>query len=235
MPITASQLYNLVECPKRVELDSFGDVSQRDPENAFVKLLWERGSNYEKEVVDKLSVPFVDLSGLAPEDKKAKTLDAMKKGVGLIYGGMISADDLLGVPDLLRNEGGKYAPIDIKSGRAEEGGGEDDSDGKPKPHYAVQLGLYIDVLERLGLSAGRYGYIFDIHGTEKKYDFSIPQGVKNTDTLWDKYQRALGDARNILSKTTAPLAAYAAVQALPLAYTLRHILRPALWHARLAS
>lgn len=52
--------------PKRIELDDFGDFAKRDPENAFVKLLWERGSLYEKEVVDKLAVPFIDLSNLSP-------------------------------------------------------------------------------------------------------------------------------------------------------------------------
>jgi hypothetical protein len=63
-------------------------------------------------------------------------------------------DDLLGMPDLLRKEMGGYVPGDIKSGAGEEGGGED-SNGKPKLHYAVQLALYVDILERLGLAAGR--------------------------------------------------------------------------------
>jgi hypothetical protein len=37
-------------------------------------------------------------------------------------------------------------PGDIKSGAGEEGGG-DDGDGRPKLHYAVQLALYVDILE----------------------------------------------------------------------------------------
>jgi hypothetical protein len=52
----------------------------------------------------------------------------MQRREPLIYSGRISADDLLGVPDLLRKEAGGYVPGDIKSGAGEEGGG-DDSDG----------------------------------------------------------------------------------------------------------
>jgi hypothetical protein len=42
----------------------------------------------------------------------------------------------LGDPDLLRRDGAGYVPGDIKSGRGEEGG-DDDNEGKPKLHYAV--------------------------------------------------------------------------------------------------
>jgi hypothetical protein len=64
---------------------------------------------------------------------------------------------LVGIPDLLQKEVGGYVPGDIKSGAGQEGGDED-GDGKPKLHYAVQLTLYVDILERLGLSAGRRGF-----------------------------------------------------------------------------
>ncbi len=58
--ITASMLYNLVQCPHRVALDQHGDPSQRDPVDEFVQLLWERGSTYEREVVEGLDEEFVD-------------------------------------------------------------------------------------------------------------------------------------------------------------------------------
>ena len=56
-----------------------------------------------------------------------------------------------------------YVAGDIKSGAGEEGATDDD-DGKPKRHYAVQLALYTDILERLGYSAGRTPFVWDIHG-----------------------------------------------------------------------
>jgi hypothetical protein len=89
----------------------------------------------------------------------------MVRGDPLIYSGRISAEDLLGAPDLLRKEPGGYVPGDIKSGRGKEGG-SDESDGKPKVHYAVQLALYADILEQLKLSAGRRAFVWDIHGDE---------------------------------------------------------------------
>jgi hypothetical protein len=64
----------------------------------------------------------------------------MRAGADLIYGGRLSAGDLLGIPDLLRREEAGYIPGDIKSGRGDEGG-YDEAEPKPKLHYAVQLAL----------------------------------------------------------------------------------------------
>jgi hypothetical protein len=43
MTVTASVLYDLVQCPQRVALDTFGDPANRDEISSFVRLLWERG------------------------------------------------------------------------------------------------------------------------------------------------------------------------------------------------
>lgn len=208
MPITASVLYDLVTCPQHVALDAFGDPAARDDINPFVQLLWERGALFERETIANLEQPFLDLSGFEGEEKERLTLEAMRRGEPLIYSPRISADDLLGVPDLLRKETGGYVPGDIKSGAGEEGGSED-ADGKPKRHYAVQLGLYIDILERLKLSAGRRGFVWDVHGEEVVYDFATPQGPRKPETLWDEYQAVLSDARAILARQLEPQAAYA--------------------------
>jgi len=113
-----------------------------------------------------------------------------------------------GIPDLLRKEAGGYVPGDIKSGAGEESGGED-TDRKPKVHYAVQLALYVDILERLQLSAGRRAFVWDIHGEEVAYDLAAAQGPKKTETLWDEYLATLSEARAILSRTMTPQGAYA--------------------------
>src|SRR5256885_10649916 len=133
MTVTASILYDLVECPQRVALDEFGDVRARDEISPFVRLLWERGALFEQETVAKLQLPFVDLSETNEVDRERFTLDAMNKGEPLIYGGRIRAGDLLGMPDLLCKELGGYIPGDIKSGRGKEGAGDKD-DGRPKRH-----------------------------------------------------------------------------------------------------
>jgi predicted RecB family nuclease len=206
MTVTASILYDVVECPQRVALDNFGDIAERDEISPFVRLLWKRGSLFEKETVSKLQVRFVDLSGANELDRERLTLDAMSKGEPLIYGGSIKAGDLFGKPDLLRKEVGGYIPGDIKSGRAKEGG-DDDHDGRPKRHYAVQLGLYVDILERLNFSAGRRAFVLDIHGDEVTYDFSD----FSSQNLWDDYEDALAEARSILARQVVPLPGYASV------------------------
>jgi predicted RecB family nuclease len=208
-PITASMLYNLVQCPTRVERDLFGDPAERDEASPFVEMLWQRGALYEAEVLSAGNLTVFDLSGFEGDEKEQLTLEAMRRGEPLIYNGRIRACDLLGVPDLLRRQGGGYLPIDIKSGGGEEGGSEDE-DGKPKRHYAVQLALYVDVLERLGLSAGRRGIIYDVHGVEVDYDLNSARGVRKTETLWDEYQTALQTTRAILARSLSPKGALAA-------------------------
>jgi hypothetical protein len=149
------------------------------------------GSLYEREVIAGLQVPFLDLSLYAVEEKERLTLESMQRGEPLIYGGRIQAVGLLGDPDLLRNEGAGYIAGDIKSGSGEEGS-EDNS--KPKIHYAVQLGLYTDILERKGFSTGRRAFVWDVRGVEVPYDFMTEYGKRNPRTLWQDYQDALHEA-----------------------------------------
>jgi hypothetical protein len=96
--ITASMLYNLVTCPRRVALDLFGDQERRDPISRFVRLLWERGNLFEKQTISDLDIPFLDLSEVRDDEKERLTRSAMERGEALIYSGRISADDLLGAP-----------------------------------------------------------------------------------------------------------------------------------------
>src|SRR5665213_2529830 len=207
-PITASMLYDLVQCPKRVEHDLFTDPGLRDEVSPFVQMLWQRGTLYESEVMKGGGIVALDLSQFEGAEKERQTIEAMKRGEPLIYNGRISASDLLGIPDLLRRQGNGYIPIDIKSGRGKEGGGDDsDSDdgdeGKPKLHYAVQLALYVDVLERLGMSGGRHGIILDVRGREVLYDLGSTRGPKIVATLWDEYQDRLRIARSIVDRSRA--------------------------------
>lgn len=200
-------LYDLVTCPHRVTMDLFADPAERDRVSPFVQLLWERGAIHEQEVVAGIGEPFLDLSRFALGEKELRTLEAMDRRESLIYGGRVSADDLLGDPDLLRKEGEGYVAGDIKSGAGEEGGSEE-ADGKPKKHYAVQLALYTDILERVGRSAGRRAFVWDIHGEEVAYDFMTLYGMKNPRRLWDDYEECLAEARAIVSRSNVTLPAY---------------------------
>ena len=114
--ITASMLYDFVACPHRVSMDTFADPADRDEVSPFVQLLWYRGQAHEQAVVAEIDMPVVDLSEYQGAEREARTLDAIQRGEPLISNGRITADDLLGSPDLLCKEPSGYAAGDIKSG-----------------------------------------------------------------------------------------------------------------------
>ena len=198
-------LYDLVSCPHRVRMDLCGDPADRDEINPFVQMLWEKGSLYETEVIDGVHTPFLDLSIYSGDEKERRTTEAMRQGVPLIYSARMHEGGLLGDPDLLRRETGGYVAGDIKSGAGEEG---DEDNRKPKKHYAVQLALYTDILERKGVSVGRHAFVWDVHGEEVPYRFDAPLGVRDPRTLWDHYLQTLQAADNIVNHGAVTQAAY---------------------------
>ncbi|MES2096811.1 MAG: TM0106 family RecB-like putative nuclease [Pseudomonadota bacterium] len=197
MHITATQLYDHISCPHRVFLDRFGDQSGRDAVSPFVKMLWERGSVFERTVIDGLPEGSL-LIDARDGDRVAATLAAMDAGAPIIQGGRIAADDLLGDPDLLVRIGELYMPADIKSGRGEEGDG---ADANPKGHYAVQVALYVDVLERLGRSAGRFAEIWDVRGERVRYELTERRGIRTEETWWELYERCRDEVRAVLGRS----------------------------------
>ena len=186
MYITASLLYNFIQCPHRVWRDIYGPQDERvEEENSFVKLLWEKGVNHEEKIMAKIG-EYLDLGKGSLDERFEKTLKALNDGVPLIYQGVIKHDNLLGIPDLLKRlPDGSYITIDIKSGMALEGADEENGDeGKPKKHYAVQLCLYNEVLDRLGFSKSKTGKILDIDGVETLYELDAMMGAKSKTTWW---------------------------------------------------
>ena len=208
MAITASKLYDYLQCPHRVWRDEWGPQEEKSTEpNPFVELLWERGVAYEKMRL-ALAGEVVNIADLPYDERPARTLAAMKEGAPLIYQGMLKVDDLVGIPDFLRRQpDGSYIPIDVKSGMGVEGvesDGGDESEASLKKHYAVQLALYVDALRRLGFAAAARGIILDIRGQEVVYDLSASQGKRTPETYWEFYERTrdsvaaliTGDAAN---------------------------------------
>jgi predicted RecB family nuclease len=206
MHVTASMLYDLVSCPHRVTMDLFTDPAGRDRVSPFVEMLWSRGNLYERQVIEGLTVPVVDLSSFQGEEREARTREAMEQHAPLIYSGRISHEDLLGEPDLLRLTDAGYVPGDIKSGAGEEG---DPDNGKPKKHYGVQVALYADVLMRKGYLRTPNAFIFDIHGEEVPYDLQSRRGPSSA-SIWEAYEQSLAAARDIIGTTKPTRPAYGA-------------------------
>jgi len=194
--ISAMQLYDFVHCPHRVCMDAFGDATERDETSPFVELLWEQGLVHENAIAERLPITAnMKLIGLA--DHERETLRAMARREPLIYGGRLTAGDLVGEPDLLEWTGIGYMPGDIKSGSGFEG---DESEGRLKKHYAFQLAHYVFILEQLGLAAPeRSPYIVDRQGRRVAYPLMEPQGIRNIATWWDSYLEALSEIRAILA------------------------------------
>jgi uncharacterized protein len=191
-------------------MDLCGNPDDRDPISPFIQLLWDKGTAFEKEVIESLKLPFENLRDSPTKEKEKLTLKAMEQGRDLIYGGRIRAGNLLGEPDLLRRRDNKYEAIDIKSGAGLEGESEG-FEGRPKKHYAVQLALYTDILERIGLSAGRCAFIWDVNGKDVKYELDEPQGKRTPETLWNAYESILEKARKIVAKQFDTLPALSAI------------------------
>jgi uncharacterized protein len=198
MTITATQLYNAVQCPHRVALDAHGNPAERDEPNAFIEMLWEQGITHESNVIASIGVT-ADMTVVPENQRQALTLDAMRRGEPLIYGGLIAHGDMIGIPDLLKLRGNGYTPGDVKAGSGCDG---DEEEGKLKKHYAVQVSHYTNILEGLNLSDGsREPFIVDRTFQEIPYPLSAPQGVRNTVTWWDSYQTLLAEVRGLLNGT----------------------------------
>ncbi len=188
--ITASKLYDYLQCPHKVWRDVYGPQEEKIQEsNPFVELLWSKGVQHEEKTLSLIG-EYLDLTDGSLDERFEKTVEAMKKKVPLIYQGVLKHENMLGIPDLLKKlPDDSYMPIDIKSGMALEGGDDEQGDdGKPKKHYAVQLCLYNDLLKRLGFATHNQGKIIDIDGATVEYDLMALMGVRAKQTWWDFYE-----------------------------------------------
>jgi predicted RecB family nuclease len=198
-------LYDYVACEHRPWMDMYADPFERDEVSPFIDLLWRRQRAHEEEAVADAKPLRLD-SIADPDARTAATMQAMRDRTPLIYGGRIQVDDLVGEPDLLRLGEGGYVPGDIKAGAGEEG---QDEDRKPKKRYALQLALYVDVLERLGLSDGkRIAFVIDVDNADVPYDLTAPKGKRTPESLWDDYQEALSELREVAAGVRNPGPAY---------------------------
>ena len=98
---------------------------------------------HEQTVLSTLG-DFLNLSEGSLDERFPKTLETMRNKTPLIYQGVLRHDNLLGIPDILKKlPDDTYMSVDIKSGMGMAGVDEESGEeGKPKPHYAVQLCLY---------------------------------------------------------------------------------------------
>jgi predicted RecB family nuclease len=141
--VTAQDFFDYDKCPHRVYLNRFGDESEKQPQAAFLNLLFERALSHEEDVVS--DVLCETPAGATLEARAQVTLDLMKRGVALIYHGVLLQEGDSGIPDLLEKVDGAstlgshfYMPVDIKSGS----GYANRETGELRPEYGLQLYHY---------------------------------------------------------------------------------------------
>jgi predicted RecB family nuclease len=199
--LTAAKLYDYTRCPHRVWRDIYGPQEEKIIEtNPFVQLLWDRGIAHEQAVVSRLG-KFADLGAGTHEQRFRDTIEAMKNGEPLIYQGVLIHENMLGIPDFLRlAPEGQYVPIEIKSGMGYEGVNEDEGEqGKPKKHYAVQLALYVELLNKLGFENRRIGKVIDSSANEFDYDLTLSVGKNDRRSLWDYYEQVKNNVHLLIT------------------------------------
>ncbi|MGH9946937.1 MAG: TM0106 family RecB-like putative nuclease [Pyrinomonadaceae bacterium] len=197
-------MYDYLKCPHKVWRDAHGPKGEFvDEDNPFLKLLWERGVQHETDIIENFGFEFVDCSRGSDAERIEKTNQALAERAEYIYQGVLAHGDLFGIPDLLHFDGSEYIPIEIKSGSAEEGSDETGDGGKPKKHYAVQLALYAEILNRRGLNDSRQAFVIDATGERTKYDLSAAQGPRTPETWYELYERVRSEVSLLLANETS--------------------------------
>lgn len=199
--ITASKLYDYLQCPHRIWRDAYGPQDEKIQEtNPFVELLWNKGVQHEANILSTLG-DFLNLSEGTLDDRFHKTIEAMQNKAPLIYQGVLKHENLLGIPDLLKKlPDDNYMPVDIKSGMGFSGTDDDTGEeGKPKKSYAVQLCLYNDLLKCLGFATHNSGKIIDIHKQEVEYDLQAAMGARTKETWWMFYEQVKAEVQLLLA------------------------------------
>lgn len=178
--IVATDFYNYTQCKHLVYLDKNGDPKLKDKVSDFVKMLWFRGIQHEKNMIEKIakdndkSFAEVDRNKKADQETFNQTLELMRKGIDFIYQGVLIHNNYIGRPDLLEKVSGKsifgdyyYIPVDIKAGRGYEG--EEFEDEKSKLSYRLQLTFYALLLDKIQNYKPQAGKIININEEQLEY------------------------------------------------------------------
>jgi predicted RecB family nuclease len=122
--ILAHHLYDFAECEHRVALDATLDRELRTPPDEAMALLLEHGQRFEREVVEPMGYPAVEVENGDWEGAFARTRALMREGVAGIDQGVLLDGARLARPDLLERAPGEsslgdfhYVPGDVKSAR----------------------------------------------------------------------------------------------------------------------
>lgn len=142
--LTATHVYLYAQCEHRVRLELGGDPGKKLPDTEEERALKARGLAHEAAVADALGYPRPAHGPEARERAFEETLALMREGREGIYQGVLLAEDLVGVPDLLLRQAGAsrlgdhhYTVADVKISE------------QARADQALQVAFYAHLLERV--------------------------------------------------------------------------------------
>jgi len=181
---SASDLVNFLGCRHATFLDrrQLDDPAPVAEDDAYTKLLQEKGFEHERALRERLQTQGRQIVEIAPggslNDRTARTADAMREGVEVIYQGALLSDAWHGYADfLVRVDGDSrlgsyhYEPLDTKLAHS------------AKPKHVIQLAVYADLLtavqgrppERLHVQLGT-GTTISLRTADVSYYFVHARG-----------------------------------------------------------
>lgn len=124
--LTGTHVYSYVKCPRLAALDLHLARAERRAPTAWEEFAAQRGRDFEAQFVRELQAVAPAYPERDFDAGAAATLALLRDGVPLVHQAVLSADDRLGLPDLLRRVPGSselgdhhYEVIDVKtSGRS---------------------------------------------------------------------------------------------------------------------
>lgn len=144
---SASDLVTFLGCRHATFLDrrQLDDPVPVAEDDAYTKLLQEKGFEHEHALQAQLQAEgrqVIEITaGESLEDRRARTIDAMREGVEVIYQGAFISEPWHGYADFLLRVDGEsrlgsyyYEPLDTKLAHS------------AKPKHAIQLAVYADLL-----------------------------------------------------------------------------------------
>lgn len=162
--ITGTHVYSYVKCQHLASLDLYLSRKDRRPSTDWEEFAAKRGRDFEDEYVAELPVVQPEYPERDFVAGAAATLELLRAGTDLMHQAVLSSDDRLGLPDLLRKiEGASqlgdhhYEVLDVKTS------------GKSRGDQILQVVFYTQLLAELQGRMPDYGALILKDGREERF------------------------------------------------------------------
>lgn len=162
--ITGTHVYSYVKCPRLAALDLHLSRDQRRPPADHEEFAAKRGRDFETEYVQHLGVVMPQYPERDFDAGAQATLALLRAGVPLVHQAVLSADDRLGLPDLLRRVDGAsalgdhhYEVLDVKTS------------GRPRGEQILQVVFYAQLLAAVQGRLPEHGALILKDGREERF------------------------------------------------------------------